>query len=52
MTTTLDFVLFLLAAIAFLAATFNKRLGEINLQAAGLLLFVLPFLIAAGQALN
>jgi hypothetical protein len=47
MTTTLDFVLFLIAAILFGLVAFNVASARVNLLAAGLCVFSLPFLIAA-----
>jgi hypothetical protein len=45
--TTFDFVLFLLAVILFALVAFNVAAARINLLAAGLAAFALPFLIAA-----
>lgn len=47
MNTTLDFVLFLLAVILFVLSALNVAATRINLLAAGLVAFALPFLIAA-----
>lgn len=47
MNTTLDFVLFLIACILFALVAFNVASNRINLLAAGLCVFALPFLIAA-----
>jgi hypothetical protein len=47
MNTTLDFVLFLIAVILFALAAFNVVSARINLLAAGLVAFALPFLFAA-----
>jgi hypothetical protein len=45
--TTLDFVLFLIAAILFVLAAFGVNSPRVNLLAAGLVAFALPFLIAS-----
>lgn len=47
MNTTLDFVLFLLAVILFALAAWGVNSPRVNLLAAGLVAFALPFLIAA-----
>ncbi len=47
----IDFILLLIGAICFLAATFNVA-AKVNLLALGLLFWILVPLIAAGQALH
>ncbi len=47
MTNTLSFVLFLIAAILFVLAAFGVNSPRINLLAAGLVAFTLPFVFAA-----
>jgi hypothetical protein len=45
--TTLDFVLFLVAAILFVLAALGVNSPRVNLLAAGLVAFTLPFMFAA-----
>lgn len=45
----LYFILFLAAGILFLISSVRVAAGKVNLQALGLLFFVLPFMIMAAR---
>lgn len=52
MTSTWDMIFFIVAFILFVAAAIGLVANRINLMAAGLAFFALPFVIAAVQAHN
>jgi hypothetical protein len=51
-TSTWDMIFFIVALILFIAAAVGLVANRINLMAAGLAFFALPFVIAAVQAHN